>query len=376
MIFLKIVLCFIKIDFVFVTILLVISIQSYPMRTSVRSLTAFQRFPNNKIPEVILRSFSSERNKNRRFNRVHATSIPHDSSLLISSTANERIKLLKGLIEQKKYRDEHGLIVLEGFKQIKDAIKLHSHQPASVYVTEKAAKQFDLFLGEYVTVDSRQVFHISDAVFSHVSQTATGQGILATFPKPDTAGPVRLLDTHPNQDEEKDSAPPMILLLDRISDPGNYGTIIRSAYGLGVNAIVSIEGTEVYSPKVLRSSMGMSLNLPIYERRWSEIARTLAAIPLKHTQDTYWQMLVADGGDQMVLDYDRVDYNMPTVVVIGSEGQGVDNEAIAALSSQLVASKDSIKIQRIRIPMFRGMESLNAAMAASIILSEAAKTRR
>ncbi len=163
----------------------------------------------------------------------------------------------------KKKREEHDLIVLEGGKQIMDAIKSNI-LPKTILFTQNA---FDTSNGQEMVqalANHKEVIQlISEQVYNSISDTKHGQGIIATFQKPT---PVKSIPTH----LLTTSKPLLLVILDRLSDPGNMGTILRSCYGLGVDAVLSIESCDIFSSKVLRSAMGVSLSLPVIECELSE----------------------------------------------------------------------------------------------------------
>eukprot|EP00981_Chlorochromonas_danica_P004400 scaffold879_cov170-Ochromonas_danica.AAC.15 len=185
-------------------------------------------------------------------------------------------------------------------------------------------------------------------------ETTNGPGVIAAVQRPQYTN--QLLSLPINN-------APLIVLLDRLADPGNAGTLIRSAYGLGVQAICAVESCDLWSPKVLRSAMSASLRLPLYEWKWSETASNLQSLLGEYGQD--YQVIVADGRDEN-LSYHQVDFLKPTVLVIGNEAHGV---------SQEVKKLPARDIHFTRIPMLRPLESFNAAVAGSIFLAEAASQR-
>ena len=148
---------------------------------------------------------------------------------------------------------------------------------------------------------------------------------------------------------------PLVLVLDRLQDPGNVGTLLRSAEGAGVTAVAVLEGTaDPFSPKALRSSMGSAFRLPVVTelngREFLEQARTRGCA-----------VLAADGGG--AVSFRRTDWTRPTVLVVGNEGRGVAQDLLEACD------------QRVAIPMRGSVESLNVATAGAVLLFEAARQR-
>jgi TrmH family RNA methyltransferase len=134
------------------------------------------------------------------------------------------------------------------------------------------------------------------------------------------------------------------------------GTLIRTAYGLGWDTVIAAETTDPWSQKCIRSCMGTILRLPIIEKAWSEVPALL--------HDSEFQVLLADASEEAV-PYFEVDFTKPTVLVIGSEANGLSKEA-----ENLRGAK------KICIPMPRPLESLNAAVAGAIFITEAARQRK
>lgn len=275
------------------------------------------------------------------FSLIRAYSLSNSMSETIISGNNSKFKLMKSL-QLKKYRMKENLILVEGHRSVLDAIS-NGLDPKLIFVTKKS---FESPLGQqlYDTLCQKEEFEIvPEHLMKSLTDTVHSQGICAAFPIP----------------KEPANLPPnasLILICDSISDPGNLGTIIRTAFGLGVDAIVLTEGScDPYSPKVLRSSMGTAISplVPILQRSWSDIPELLGVS---------FQVLVTDAGG---VCYDEVDMCPTTALVLGSEATGVDVKAF-----QLQHATP------ITIPMQRGLESFNVGVAASIILGEVSRQRR
>jgi TrmH family RNA methyltransferase len=310
-----------------------------------------------------------------------------DSSSIISSTTNENVKLYQALINMKKKRDSTGLVVLEGFRAVSDALRnnFQLYQlclSSSVDQSSSSISNLRHLMNKMV---ERKVIRVTDKVYRSMSNAENGPGILGIFHKPSFTSLLKY-----SSKEEALKYPPLILLLDRISDPGNMGTLLRTSYGFGVQSIISVNGTDIWSPKVLRSSTGVQLNLPIVELdtwdRPEDVRNVLLRCQKEYEflsldnigsrgQTTYvddkssdllsfWQVLLADGGAEHE-NYDSVSYKKPTLLIVGSEAHGVHRNAVDLSSAA----------KKIKIPMARDLNSLNAAVAGSIILSEAAKQR-
>jgi TrmH family RNA methyltransferase len=172
---------------------------------------------------------------------------------------------------------------------------------------------------------------------NHVSDTETPSGVLAV---------VAIVQNPPP------SNPDLLLILDRIADPGNMGTIVRTAAAAGVDAVLAGPGcVDIYNPKVVRSTMGALIRLPVLSASWPEIEQLAADM-------TVW-LAAADGRKT----YHQVDWRLPSALIIGSEADGAGPKA------------NNLAHQTVTIPISAQTESLNAAIAAGVILFEANRQR-
>lgn len=250
---------------------------------------------------------------------------------MITSSDNVRVKQVRVLLTQAKQRRQAQRCVLEGVRLIEDAL-LAGVQPDFVLVRPDA----DLM---NISRDILERLHIpclevEPTLFNKLSDTQNPQGILAVCPFPELA-PRNLLS--------------LVLILDGIGDPGNLGSALRTAGAVGVDLVIlSPDTVDPYNPKVLRGGMGAHFRLPIQQQTWDDIARL--GLP----------MVIADtDGEQHIFE---VDWTTPVALVVGNEAHGPSQNA-RALASEVV-----------RIPMV-SVESLNAAMAASVILYEIFRQR-
>jgi TrmH family RNA methyltransferase len=180
----------------------------------------------------------------------------------------------------------------------------------------------------------------SDELFTSISETIASQGAIAVFPFPDL-----LPDLTGN---------PLVLVADGIQDPGNLGTLIRSAAGAGATQLVTLPGTvDPWSPKTVRAAAAAHFLLPISSMTADQLSETLPANAL------------VIGADALAANaYDLADLTGPTLIVIGSEGRGLSEYVQRLISA------------RVSIPLADGVDSLNAGVAGSILLFEAARQRR
>lgn len=247
----------------------------------------------------------------------------------ISSPDNPIIKLARKL-HNKKYRDRERLFLLEGRRSVEEALArpelLHC-----VFLEESLAQE-DLALPD------ADIYLLDTRLLQSISTTETTQGMTAIVKIPDWSL------------EELVETKGLIVLLDRISDPGNLGSIIRSCWALGVNGLLlSPECVDPFSPKVVRSSMGGILNLPVL----ADI--TEQELDLLQTQG--YEIICT--GLENARDYYSVDLTGAKVLVMGSEARGVSQEIINRSNCT------------IKIPMKSNVDSLNVAAACAIIVGEA-----
>lgn len=259
---------------------------------------------------------------------------------MITSTSNARVKELVQLQKKSKVRNEQGVFLVEGVKMYQE---IPQEQLVKVYVSETFADKQKEEINRLK--DRRKLEYLSDHVFQYVSDTKTPQGILCVVRQ----------STYCLEDilEAEDAH---LLVLDNLQDPGNLGTILRTAEGAGVTGIIiSKESVDIYNPKVIRSTMGSIYRVPfVYVEDLKEAIAKVKA----HGIFTYAAHL--DGKNS----YDKEDYTKKTAFLIGNEGNGLRKE-IADLADTW-----------IRIPMKGQVESLNAAIATSVLMFETARQRR
>jgi TrmH family RNA methyltransferase len=204
------------------------------------------------------------------------------------------------------------------------------------------------------SIPSSIVSSVTDAIAGSIADTVNSQGVIAAFAKP-VSQPSNLLIGSSTKSG-------LFVLLDRPADPGNVGTLIRTAFGLGGDAVIVADGCDPWSPKALRAAMGLCLQMPIFESTWKEIPPLLTKLST-HSSSAL-QVLIADADTQGSIRYSQVDMTKPTLLIIGSEATGVGSEARGLAGAA-----------NIHIPTLRNLESLNAAIAGAIILGEASRQR-
>ena len=258
---------------------------------------------------------------------------------MITSNSNKQIKALSQLVQKSKARRSEGLYVVEGIRMFREA---PSEMIQGVYVSESFASKPE----NMKALEGRLYEVLSDSVYTHVSDTKTPQGILV----------VLKMNKYTPADILQKSASPLILVLENIQDPGNLGTMFRTGEGAGVSGIIMDRNTvDVYNPKTIRSTMGSIYRVPFIIA--DDLAGTVEGLK-KSGISVYAAHLEGS------VPYDEPDYKKGSAFMIGNEGNG--------LTSELTSHAD----RYIRIPMGGQLESLNAAMAAGILMYEANRQRR
>ncbi len=265
---------------------------------------------------------------------------------MITSESNTQIKELVKLQKNARQRKKSKSFVVEGIKMTKEAAQHGKLQ--RVYISEMLhQQQWQGCAEQEISTEfgGVSVEIVSESIFKQISETVTPQGILGVVQMPEYSLEEILAD-------ERKS----FLLLDDLRDPGNLGTILRTSEGAGMSGVIlSKESVDLFNPKVVRSTMGAIFRVPfVYVEALSETIGTMKQKKIS----VYGTMME---GSQC---YDQVDYNQPVGIVIGNEANGISQKVGDSLTG------------RIRIPMEGQLESLNAAVAAAVVMYEAARQRR
>lgn len=256
---------------------------------------------------------------------------------MISSTSNAQIKNIIQLQTKTKARNKQNCFVVEGIRMY---MEVPEEYLVKTYVSEDFFEHADKSAKNRILSTDYEL--VENDVFKRISDTMTPQGILAVVKKKESF----MKDILANDTDKK-----LFIILEDIQDPGNLGTILRTAEGAGVSGIImSSKTVDIYNSKVVRSTMGSIFRLPfVYEDNLEQVADTLKRSGVK----LYAAHLMGDK------NYFDMDYSKPTAFMIGNEGNG--------LSDAMTEKADEL----IRIPMYGEIESLNAASAATILMYEA-----
>ncbi len=266
---------------------------------------------------------------------------------MITSNANAQVKNLIRLMKKSRARSEVGVFLAEGPRMAGELAgdPSWSGRITRIYLSESYAKRNKKEQEELARCAQTEI--LSDSVFAHVSDTKTPQGILAVvrrreYDMEDILGP--------------DPARAHVIALDELQDPGNLGTIFRTAEAAGVTGILLSGGcVDIYNPKVVRSTMGAVLRMPFLYV--DDLVGTI-----KEVQKKGIRVYAADLAGSIT--YDREDYTSGCVFLIGNEGNGLRDEVAECAD------------RRVLIPMHGSAESLNAAVAAAVLMFEVSRQRR
>jgi TrmH family RNA methyltransferase len=257
---------------------------------------------------------------------------------MITSIHNTKIQWVRRLQSRSRERREAQAFVIEGVRLVEEA--LHAGWPASLVLYEASLDERGLQVVQGFAAQGVAIEEVSPEVLQAASDTETPQGLLAVLA-------LRSLPL-PEQID-------FIFIPDGVKDPGNLGSMLRSAASAGVDAVLLPEATvDVYAPKVLRAAMGAHFRLPIHSLSWAEIAGLVERNGLG--------VYLADASAG--ISYIQADFRSPLALVVGGEASGLSPFAL------------SLAQERVHIPMPGGMESLNAAIAAALLLFEVVRQRQ
>lgn len=256
---------------------------------------------------------------------------------MITSTSNQQIKNLSALIKKSKERKKQKCFVVEGTKMCLEAPK---ELLAATYVSESFAvgnEALNELDGEYEI--------IADNVFKAISDTQTPQGIMSIVKMPEYS-----------LEDVLDGDRTHLLILESIQDPGNLGTMIRTGEGAGITGVIMNKTTvDIFNPKTVRSTMGSLYRVPFVIV--DDLKATLAE--LKNSGINLYAAHLKGKGL-----YDEPDYTKASGFLIGNEGNGLSDEIAECANTY------------IKIPMEGQVESLNAAISATLLMYECNRQRR
>lgn len=252
----------------------------------------------------------------------------------ITSKDNELIKHIRKL-KDKKYRDESNEYVVEGVKLVEEAVKENA-KIKQIIVCEDTTRTYEIPTHIMLEIAKYECISVSDKIFNIITQVTNPQGIMAIIEK-----------NTPNA--QIDYTQDIIVVLDDVQDPGNLGTILRTVDSIGLNQIIVSKGTaDAFNSKVVRSTMGAIFRIKIIE------VENLAQA-IKEMRKHHFKLMVTSLQTKNSI-YD-IDFNKK-IIVIGNEANGVSKEI------------QDMADEKAKIPMLGRTESLNASVAAGVVMYE------
>ncbi len=253
---------------------------------------------------------------------------------MITSNQNPKLKLVRALLGRPKERRDANAFVIEGIRLIEEAVTAGWRFQFVLFtdgLNERGQDLIKVLIAHRVDVEE-----VAGDLLQKVSDTEMPQGILAVLEFMNLEIP---------------ASPNFMLIADQIRDPGNLGTLIRSAAAAGVQAILlPDETTDAFAPKVVRAGMGAHFRVPIHTLIWDEIR--------EQTKDLQVYLADMDGPSCW-----ESDLNKPLALIVGGEAEGVSAEG------------RKLATQKISIPMVGNIESLNAGVAGSVLMFEVVRQR-
>lgn len=267
---------------------------------------------------------------------------------MITSPRNQQIKDAQTL-RRKRHRTQSGRMLIEGQRLVQDALQAQTDFHTIFYTphfVEKSAANAALIQTLQSTAQS---LPCNERVLNALADTQTPQGIVAVIQQPSLPLPQQ---------------PTLTLILDQVRDPGNVGTLLRTAEAAGVEQVFFAPQTaDPFNEKVVRAAMGAHFRLPIQiHATWDDLLTSITpAADHAPPAPPHAAMFLADAGATRI--YDEVEWTQPAALIVGGEATGASPTA-----------REHAEL--ISIPMCGGIESLNAGVAGAVILFEAARQRR
>jgi RNA methyltransferase, TrmH family len=257
--------------------------------------------------------------------------------MVITSAQNQKIKLVRALLGRAKERREMGAFVVEGVRLVEEAVISNWRFRFALY--DETLSERGLRLVEKLKDKKVDVERVESRLLQSLSETETPQGILVVLEI--SIQPISSLLN-------------FVLIPDQIRDPGNLGTLLRTAAAAGVQTVLlPPETTDAFAPKVLRAGMGTHFQLPINSMTWEEIEQLSRSANL--------QIYLAEMDGKSCWE---TDLRQPLALIIGGEAEGASEEA------------RKLATQKISIPIAGNVESLNAGVAGSVLMFEVVRQRQ
>lgn len=256
---------------------------------------------------------------------------------IIQSRENSLIKHVRKL-KEKKYRVQHESFIVEGFRFVEEAVK-SDFETEYIFIANEAVESKYTHQIMSIIKSETKIYTVSNTIMKDICSTENPQGIAAV---------VKIKKQNALEGDG------FYVLVDRIQDPGNFGTIIRTAHAGGAQGVLYTRGTvDLYNEKTLRSTMGSIFHIPLMEDTDLNLLNTLKERGFK---------VVVSSLDTQNNFYD-VDLSSKVIICVGNEGNGISQEVY------------SLADEKVKIPMPGGAESLNASVATSIMIFEAVRQK-
>jgi TrmH family RNA methyltransferase len=265
---------------------------------------------------------------------------------MLTSLANDRVKLVRALQSQRKAREKERRFVIEGARLVEEALKANAPVDFAFH-TADLDDRARAALGQ-LRKRGATLVEVSPEVMKACADTEHPQSVLAVLPITNYQLPMRAISDWL-----------LVIICDRLSDPGNLGALLRSAAAAGADAALLAPGTvDAFNSKVVRAGMGAHFRLPLESLDWDKIGERVQGLTVRLADA---QSIIRH--TQHAIRYDQADWTQPSALIIGGEADGPSEAARACAA------------ESVYIPMPGETESLNAAIAGSIILFEAVRQR-
>lgn len=256
---------------------------------------------------------------------------------MITSFTNPTVKAIRKL-EQKKYRQQTGTFFIEGLRTVGEAVQTQAPIEALVVAPDLLVSEFGRSLLESPAMQDVERVEVSAEIYEKLAHKQGPQGIGAVIKQ--NWQELSTLQAAPND---------LWVALDAVADPGNLGTIMRTADGVGARGILLLGNTtDPYDPAAVKASMGAIFSLALAQPGWPELQSWIKA----------QKIMLVGTSDHGAADYQQICYQRPLVLLMGSERHGLPDEMIAGCD------------HLARIPMVGRSDSLNLAVATAVMLYE------
>ena len=273
---------------------------------------------------------------------------------MITSSQNPKLKLVRALARRPKDRRKESAFLAEGVRLVEEALAVS--WPIRFVLYAKGLSERGQILVGKLKVEGVEVEEVATNLLASISETETTQGIIAVLPLTELPIP---------------NFPKFLLIPDQIRDPGNLGTLIRTAAAAGVEAVLlPPETTDAFAPKVVRAGMGAHFRLPIHTMNWDEIEQVCKHRTARASAAGTGELVEGSANLQVILaDMNgtscwETDFRTPLALIVGGAAEGASEPA------------RNLANATVSIPMPGETESLNAGVAGAVLMFEIVRQRR